>query len=97
MRLRASLPAPPSGVYTALTEPVALRAWLAEHASDEGFWGRSTPQGDQPHQELVAAEPGRRLRFHWLLDDEKTIVDTSRAALASAAPTSARPGHRRSP
>lgn len=83
MRLRASLPAPPSDVYTALTDPAALRAWLAEHASDEGFWGRSTPQGDRPHQELATAEPGRRLRFHWLLDDEKTTVDIQLAESAT--------------
>lgn len=75
MRLRASLPATPSDVYAALTEPAALRVWLAEHVSEEGFWGRSTPQGDRPHQELVTAEPARRLRFHWLLDDERTTVD----------------------
>lgn len=75
MRLRASLPAAPSDVYTALTEPAALRAWLAEHASAEGFWGRTTPQGDRPHQEPVTTDPGRALRFHWLLDDEKTTVD----------------------
>jgi uncharacterized protein YndB with AHSA1/START domain len=71
MKLRATLPVPPSDVHAALTDPAALRAWFAEHVSDEGFWGRWTPQGDRPHQELLDG----LLRFHWLLDDEKTTVD----------------------
>ena len=32
LRLRAVVPAPPNIVYEALTDPAALRVWLAEHA-----------------------------------------------------------------
>ena len=32
LRLRAVVPAPPKVVYEALTDPAALRVWLAEHA-----------------------------------------------------------------
>jgi uncharacterized protein YndB with AHSA1/START domain len=82
MRLTATLPAPPAEVYTALTDPAELRVWFAEHVSEQGFWGRWTPQGDQPRQELVAAEPGRLLRFRWPLDGEQTTVDLGLAASA---------------
>ena len=75
MKLRAVLPAPPAEVYAALTEPARVRAWLAEHAGPEGFWGRWTPQGDAPRQTVLLAAPGERLQFQWLLDEEKTTVD----------------------
>lgn len=75
MKLRAVLPAPPAEVYAALTEPSRLRSWLAEHATTEGFWGRWTPQGDHPGQQVLTAEPGEHLRFAWTLDDEQTTVD----------------------
>ena len=32
LRLRAVVPARPKVVYEALTDPAALRVWLAEHA-----------------------------------------------------------------
>jgi uncharacterized protein YndB with AHSA1/START domain len=32
LRLRAVVPAAPKVVYEALTDPAALRVWLAEHA-----------------------------------------------------------------
>jgi uncharacterized protein YndB with AHSA1/START domain len=32
LRLRAVVPARPKAVYEALTDPAALRAWLAGHA-----------------------------------------------------------------
>src|SRR5262249_41731778 len=35
LRLRAVVPAPPKTVYEALTDPAAMRAWLAEHAEVE--------------------------------------------------------------
>jgi uncharacterized protein YndB with AHSA1/START domain len=48
LRLRAVVPAPPKVVYEALTDPAALRVWLAEHAEVDlpgryEFWGRFTP------------------------------------------------------
>jgi uncharacterized protein YndB with AHSA1/START domain len=50
LRLRAVVPAPPKVVYEALTDPAALRVWLAEHADVDlpgkyEFWGRFTPDG----------------------------------------------------
>ena len=50
LRLRAIVPAPPKVVYEALTDPAALRVWLAEHADVDlpgkyEFWGRFTPDG----------------------------------------------------
>ena len=60
LRLRAVVPAPPKVVYEALTDPAALRVWLAEHAEVDlpgkyEFWGRYTPDGD-------AAAPARAAR-----------------------------------
>jgi uncharacterized protein YndB with AHSA1/START domain len=75
VKLRAVLPATPTEVYAALTEPARLRTWFSEHANPAGFWGRWTPQGDAPHQTVLLASPGERLQFQWLLDDDKTTVD----------------------
>ena len=60
LRLRAVVPAPPKVVYEALTDPAALRVWLAEHADVDlpgtyEFWGRFTPDG-------AAAAPARAAR-----------------------------------
>jgi uncharacterized protein YndB with AHSA1/START domain len=38
LRLRAVVPAPPKVVYEALTDPAALRMWLAEHGVPEGMF-----------------------------------------------------------
>jgi uncharacterized protein YndB with AHSA1/START domain len=68
-------------VYRALTDPAALRTWLAEHAEvslPEGrfaFWGRSTPKGQPGRQRLLAAEPERLLRLAWLLDGDETTTE----------------------
>jgi uncharacterized protein YndB with AHSA1/START domain len=48
--LRARLAAPVAEVRRALTDPAALRVWLAEHAEVDlphryEFWGRYTPDG----------------------------------------------------
>lgn len=81
LRMRAHLAATPSVVYRALTDPDALRTWLAEQADVAvphmrfAFWGRTTPQGQSGNQRLVAAEPERLLRFVWTLDGEPTTVD----------------------
>ncbi len=78
--LRTQIGVPPEAVYSALTEAVALRAWLAEHAEvslDGGvfeFWGRYTPEGERGRQRLLAAEPGRALSFSWLLQGAETEV-----------------------
>jgi uncharacterized protein YndB with AHSA1/START domain len=71
--------APTAAVHRALTDPAALRAWLAEHAEVElphrfEFWGRYTPEGDAPHQRLLHVSD-RSLRFEWRLDGEDTTVE----------------------
>lgn len=79
MILKARLQAPVADVRQALTDPAAMRTWLAEHAEVSlpgryEFWGRYTPEGDAPHQRLLAADD-RSLRFNWLLDGEDTTVE----------------------
>ncbi|WP_433433928.1 SRPBCC domain-containing protein [Nonomuraea sp. CA-141351] len=79
MILRARVQAPLKEVRNALTDPVVLRIWLAEHAEVElpgrfGFWGRTTPEGDAPHQRLLHADE-RTVRFAWLLDGEETTTE----------------------
>jgi len=51
-------------VYEALTDPAALRVWLAEHADVDlpgkyEFWGRFTPDGAEPHQRVLHAAGAR--------------------------------------
>jgi uncharacterized protein YndB with AHSA1/START domain len=78
--LQARFPMSPATVFRALTDPAALRAWLAEDADvalDEGrfaFWGRSVPQGVPGRHRLTAAEPDRLLAFTWTLDGVDTAV-----------------------
>jgi uncharacterized protein YndB with AHSA1/START domain len=79
MRMTARVGAPLSDVRTALTDPTALRTWLAEHAEVElpgtfEFWGRYTPEGDAPHQRLLHVDD-RTLRFSWLIGGEDTTVE----------------------
>ncbi|MFI7128330.1 SRPBCC family protein [Nonomuraea sp. NPDC050153] len=79
MMFRARIQAPLKDVRHALTDPAALRIWLAEHAEVElpdrfGFWGRTTPEGDAPHQRLLHADE-RTVRFAWLLDGEETTTE----------------------
>jgi uncharacterized protein YndB with AHSA1/START domain len=76
--------APASAVHRALTDPAALRVWLAEHAEVDlpdryGFWGRLTPDGEAPHQRLLHAGDGS-LRFEWELDGVPTTVDIALTA-----------------
>jgi uncharacterized protein YndB with AHSA1/START domain len=71
--------APASAVYGALTDPAALRVWLAEHAEVDlpgryQFWGRLTPDGDAPHQRLLHVDDSS-LRFEWELDGIATTVE----------------------
>ncbi|GIF45648.1 uncharacterized protein YndB with AHSA1/START domain [Asanoa ferruginea] len=76
--------APPGAVHRALTDPAALRVWLAEHAEVElpnryEFWGRFTPNGGAAHQRLRHADDSS-LRFDWELDGQPTTVDIGLAA-----------------
>ena len=76
LRLRAVLPAPLKVVYEALTDPAALRAWLSEHAEVDlpdtyAFWGRSVPDGAEPHQRVLHVDE-RTIRFAWTLDGVET-------------------------
>jgi uncharacterized protein YndB with AHSA1/START domain len=76
LRLRAVVPAPLKVTYEALTDPVALRVWLAEQAEVDlpgryEFWGRFTPDGAEPHQRVLHADE-RTLRLAWTLDGVET-------------------------
>ena len=78
LRLRAVVPAPLKVTYEALTDPAALRVWLAEHADVDlpgkyEFWGRYTPDGAQPRQ-LVLHVDERTIRFAWTLDGVETTT-----------------------
>jgi uncharacterized protein YndB with AHSA1/START domain len=78
-----------SQVRHALTDPGALRTWLAEHAEVElpqrfEFWGRYTPAGDAPRQRLLHTDD-HTLRFAWQLDGRDTTVEF---ALREQAPDS---------
>jgi uncharacterized protein YndB with AHSA1/START domain len=79
MRLRAKVAAPIDVVWHALTDATHLRSWLAEYAEVDlprhryEFWGRHTPDGATPHQELLQAED-HTLRFSWLVDGVVTEV-----------------------
>src|SRR5690348_18041816 len=79
LRLRAVVPASPKTVYVALTDPAALRVWLAEHADVElpgkyEFWGRYTPDGAEPHQRVLHVDE-RTIRFAWTVDGVETTTE----------------------
>jgi uncharacterized protein YndB with AHSA1/START domain len=84
--LRSRLPVPPATVFRALTDPAALRSWLADDADvalDAGrfaFWGGSVPQGERGRHRLVGSEPDRLLVFAWTLDGIETEVRIELAA-----------------
>jgi uncharacterized protein YndB with AHSA1/START domain len=78
MRLRVRVAAPIADVWRALTEPAALRVWLAEYAEVDlphryEFWGRYTPDGGRPHQTPLHVDE-HSLQFSWLLDETETTV-----------------------
>jgi uncharacterized protein YndB with AHSA1/START domain len=82
--LRVRTTAPVERVRQAVTDAGELGTWLAEHAAVElpdrfEFWGRYTPEGDQPHQTLRHVD-GRSLRFGWRVGGEDTTVEISWAA-----------------
>src|SRR5688572_8760461 len=84
MKKRIRIAAPLRAVHRALTDPAALRVWLAEQAEVDlpgryEFWGRFTPNGEVPHQRLLHADDSS-LRFDWELDGVVTSVDIGLAA-----------------
>ncbi|GAA3000220.1 SRPBCC family protein [Actinokineospora diospyrosa] len=83
MTLRARAGAPIAQVRHALTDPQALRTWLAEHAEVDlpgrfAFWGRYTPEGQAPTQRPVYVDE-HTLRFVWPLAGEDTTVELTLA------------------
>jgi uncharacterized protein YndB with AHSA1/START domain len=80
-------PASVDQVFTALTDPAALKQWFAEHVEldlrPDGayrFWGRysyDTPTADSATQRLLAVQPSGRLAFTWRIhgrDSEVSLV-----------------------
>ncbi|WP_246609766.1 SRPBCC family protein [Nonomuraea rhizosphaerae] len=79
MTVRARVEAPVKEVRHALTDAAALRLWLAEHAEVDlperyAFWGRTTPEGDAPHQRPLHADD-TTVRFSWPLGGVDTTVE----------------------
>lgn len=77
--IRARVAAPVKEVRHALTDPAAMRVWLAEHAEADlpgryAFWGRHTPEGDAPHQRPLHADD-RTVRFAWTLGGVETTTE----------------------
>ena len=65
-------------MYEALTDPAALRVWLAEHADVDlpgkyEFWGRFTPDGAEPHQRVLHVDE-RTIRFAWTVSGVESEV-----------------------
>lgn len=84
LTLRVHAGAPPAQVMEALTTPEAMTVWLAEHAEVSlpavyRFWGRYTPYGREPAQEVLAAGP-ETLRYRWTLAGAETEVDLTVSA-----------------
>ncbi|MEU8249931.1 SRPBCC family protein [Nonomuraea sp. NPDC048916] len=81
MIVRARVHAPLKEVRHALTDPEAMRVWLAEKAEVDlpgryEFWGRHTPEGDEPRQRLLHADD-RTVRFAWTLGGVETTTEFS--------------------
>lgn len=80
LSLRARVDVPANTVWQALTDARALRTWLAEHAEVDlpaeryAFWGRSTPDGDEPRQRLLHVDE-RTIRLGWTLFGKDTTVE----------------------
>jgi uncharacterized protein YndB with AHSA1/START domain len=78
IRMRVRIDAEPDAVHAALTDADLLTEWFAEHAEvalDDGryrFWGRYTPFGDEPRQQLISPRP---LRFTWDIAGQPSTVD----------------------
>ncbi|HEY3765180.1 MAG TPA: SRPBCC family protein [Gaiellales bacterium] len=71
--------AAPATVFAALTEPAAMRVWLADAADVDleagryEFFGPTVPGNERARQRLLSAD-GRLLRFVWRLDGLDTDV-----------------------
>ena len=81
LHLQVHINAPAAKVYEALTASSALRTGLAEYAevsiADDRFefLGPTTPQGLNPNQKLLKAQPNQLLRIEWTLDGQPTTVE----------------------
>ena len=78
LRLRAVVPAPPKVTWEALTDPAAMRVWLAEHADVDlpgkyEFWGRFTPDGAAPRQRVLHVDE-HTIRFGWTVEGVEDTV-----------------------
>lgn len=83
MIMKARTSAPVKEVRHALTDPAALRQWLADEVDVDlprtfAFWGRHVPEGDAPHQRLLHADDDT-IRFAWTLDGVETTSEISLA------------------
>ncbi|MGW7681237.1 SRPBCC family protein [Kribbella sp. NPDC054772] len=66
-------------VRQALTDPKALNLWLGEYSTVDlpgtfEFWGRHIPDGDAPHQRVLAYD-GNTLKLAWTLGGEETTTE----------------------
>ncbi|MFC6088931.1 SRPBCC family protein [Saccharothrix lopnurensis] len=82
--LRVRTAAAPERVRRALTDAAELRVWLTEHAEADlpdrwRFWGRHTPEGDEPRQVLEHVDDSS-LAFRWTIGGEETSVELRWAA-----------------
>jgi uncharacterized protein YndB with AHSA1/START domain len=78
LRLRAVVPAPMKVTWEALTDPAAMRVWLAEHADVDlpgkyEFWGRFTPDGAEPRQRVLHVDE-HTIRFGWTVEGVEDTV-----------------------
>ena len=66
-------------VRQALTDPKTLNLWLGEYSTVDlpgtfEFWGRHIPEGDAPHQRVLAYD-GQTLKLAWFLGGEETTTE----------------------
>ncbi|HKZ74297.1 MAG TPA: SRPBCC family protein [Steroidobacteraceae bacterium] len=79
-----TLPAPPSRVFAALTEPAALTRWFAESVDVQareggayGFWGKHTygvPSRREATQRISRIDPPRLLAYTWSIHGQDGMV-----------------------
>lgn len=79
LTMSARVGAPAERIREALTDPVQMRTWLAEHAKADlpgsyAFWGRHTPEGEAPHQQPIRTSD-HGLSFTWRLAERQTSVE----------------------
>ncbi|PPK70883.1 SRPBCC family protein [Actinokineospora auranticolor] len=80
--VKARIAATVDRVHRAITDPVELRAWLADNAESDAdtfsFWGPTVLEGDKPHQTLTRVS-ATELVFHWDLGGEDSTVEITLA------------------